>query len=83
MNINDLYGIFNPALIENFNSQQYEQQKKFLEQQGNITKMVKAITDYCEASRKIAPEYAIQAQQACIAEVIRQFNIANDARNFL
>ncbi len=83
MNINNFYGIFNPALIENFNLQQYEQQRKFWEQQENITKMVKAITDFCEASRKIAPEYTFQAQQACIAEIYRQSNIASDARNFL
>jgi hypothetical protein len=82
LNLNNHYRIFNPTIIANFNVQQYEQQRKFLEQQENITKMVQAIKDYCEASRNIAPEYAIQAQQACIAEILRQSTIASNARNF-
>ena len=72
------YEIFNPNLISSFNLQQYEQQRKYWEQQENIRKMVQAISDYCEAGRKLSPEYYSQAQQECLMELSRQVILNNN-----
>ena len=76
--------IFNPNVMNNLNFQlqQCEQQKKHWEQQENIIKMRKAIADYCEARRKLLPEYYQQAQEACLMEIAMQFNLDNNMRNF-
>lgn len=36
--------------------------------------MVKTISDYCDASRKITPDYQQMAIYACFAEIIAQMN---------
>lgn len=46
------YGIFNPQYLSQFQAQQMEAQRN-LEQQKNIYDMVKAISDLCEAARKV------------------------------
>ena len=47
---------------------------KHTEQQKNICDMVKAISDYCEAARKVEPTYQQEAIDACLAELVRQMN---------
>ena len=72
MNYNNYpYGIFNPLCLNQFQAQQIEIQRN-LEQQKNIYDMVKAISDYFEASRKVDPDYQQAAINACLAEIIRQ-----------
>ena len=41
----------------------------------NICDMVKAISDYCEAARKVAPDYQRMATDACMMEIVRQMLI--------
>ena len=68
------YGIFNINGLQSFDYQMYEVQRKHMEQQKNIADMVKVISDYCNAARKVAPEYRQQAIQACCIELMRQMN---------
>jgi len=69
------YTLFNPNYLS-YNQQSLQQaieaQRKYMEQQKNIADMVKAISDYFEAGRKVSPEYQQQAFQACLAEVLLQ-----------
>lgn len=69
------YGIFNPQYLSQFQAQQMEAQRN-LKQQKNISDMVKAISDFCEAARKVDADYQQAAMNACLAEVFRQ--AAND-----
>lgn len=63
MNYNTyLYGIFNPQYLSQFQAQQMEVQRN-LEQQKNICDMVKAISDFCEAARKVDADYQQQAAE--------------------
>ncbi len=64
-------GIFNLQYLSRFQAQQMEAQRN-LEQQKNIYDMVKAISDFCEAARKIDADYQQAAMNACLAEVLRQ-----------
>ena len=48
--------------------------------EANIYDMVKAISDYCEAARKIHPDYQQRAIEACLQEIIRQMSIDNQSR---
>lgn len=52
------YDIFNPMYLKNTYVQQLENWRN-VEQQKNICDMVKAISDYCEAARKVAPDYTM------------------------
>lgn len=61
------YNIFNPALF-----QQIEQQNYHQEQQQQILKMRKAIKDYIEAARQVAPEYQQEAINQCLEEILLQ-----------
>lgn len=70
------YGIFNPQYLSQFQSQQMEAQRN-LEQQTNIRDMVKAISDLCEAARKVDADYQQTAMNCCLAEVLRQAAIDN------
>ena len=65
------YGIFNPDYLTTYNPQQQEAQRQW-EQNKNIADMVKAISDYCEAARKVHPDYQQAAFKACLAEIINQ-----------
>lgn len=58
------YDIFNPMYLKNTYVQQLENWRN-VEQQKNICDMVKAISDYCEAARKVAPDYQRMATDAC------------------
>lgn len=77
MNYNSYpYGIFNPQYLNQFQAQQMEAQRN-QEQQKNIADMVKAISDFCEAARKVHPDYQQTALSFCLAEVTRQIAIDN------
>lgn len=65
------YGIFNPSYLISYQAQQQEAQRQW-EQNKNIADMVKAISDYCEAARKVHPDYQQLAFNACLAEIINQ-----------
>jgi len=65
------YGIFNPNYLTEYESQKKEAQRQ-CEQNKNIADMVKAIADYCEAARKVHPDYQQIAFNACLAEIIKQ-----------
>ena len=72
----------NPLLDQMFNNQyvnndylqslqfQYYQQ----EQCAEIIKAVKAIHDYCDAVRKIAPEYQNEAFRQCALAVLEEMS---------
>ena len=68
------YGIFNPQYLRQFQGQQMEAQRN-LEQQKNIYDMVKAISDFCEAARKVDSDYQQMAMTSCLAEILRQAEI--------
>ena len=51
---------------------QYQQYKA--EQQKEIEKAVKAIHDYCDAARKIKPEFQNEAFYQCAVAVINEMN---------
>ena len=61
------YNIFNLALL-----QQIEQQNYHQEQQQQIMKMRKAIRDYIDAARQVAPEYQQEAINQCLEEILLQ-----------
>lgn len=65
------YGIFNPAYLNQYRFQQTEI-KRQCEQQKNIRDMVKAIADYCDAVRKVHPDFRQVAIDACLAEIACQ-----------
>ena len=73
------YGIFNPACFNNNLAQQREVQRQW-EQNKNIADMVKALSDYFEAARKVDPDYQQAAFDACLFEIIRQSNRDNGGR---
>lgn len=65
------YGIFNPDYLNAYQAQQWEAQRQW-EQNKNIADMVKALSDYFEAARKVHPDYQQAAFNACLAEIINQ-----------
>ncbi len=65
------YGIFNPAYLDAYQAQQREAQRQW-EQNKNIADMVKALSDYFEAARKVHPDYQQAAFNACLAEILSQ-----------
>lgn len=65
------YGIFNTSYLNTYQAQQMEVQRQW-EQNKNIVDMVKAISDYCEAARKVDPDYQQIALCACLAEILNQ-----------
>lgn len=70
------YEIFNPQYLGQYQVQQMEAQRN-QEQQKNIGDMVKAISDFCEAARKVHPDYQQTAMTFCLAEILRQAAIDN------
>lgn len=68
------YGIFNINALKTSN---LEVNKEYIEieQQKNIANMVKAISDYCNAARKVIPEYRQQAFNLCSLEILRQMSL--------
>lgn len=70
------YGIFNPQYLNQFQAQQIEAQRN-LDQQKNIHDMVKAISDFCNAARKVDADYQKMAMDFCLAEILHQAAIDN------
>lgn len=79
INQNYPYGIFNPAYM-NFNLAQQMEARRQWEQNKNIADMVKALSDYFEAARKVDPDYQQAAFDACLFEIFRQANRDNGGR---
>ena len=74
INNNYPYGLFNINEIQQYNSIPINQQIHDAEQRKHIAEMVKAISDYCDAAKKITYDYQRVAMEACIAEIITQMN---------
>ena len=74
--MNPLYDqMFNPQYVNHDYLKQLSQQEQYaLEQRQEIAKAVKALHDYCDAVRKIAPEYQQEAFYACAAAVLEEIN---------
>ena len=73
------YGIFNPQYLSQLHAQQMEIQRN-QEQQKNICDMVKAISDFCEAARKVDADYQQTAMNSCFAEILHQAEIDNGGK---
>ena len=68
------YTVFNQTWLEG-----YQQQSNTIsiiqhnaEQQNHICEMRKAISDYCNAARRITPDYRQQALYVCLEEIMKQ-----------
>ena len=73
--MNPLYDqIFNQQYVNPNYLLQLQQQQYRAEQELEIGKAVKALHDYCEAARKIAPEYQQQAFWACATAILEEMN---------
>lgn len=74
MNYTDYpYNIFNQNSLLNFGNQNVNDYQQYHEeQQKNIIEMRKAIRDYCEAARKVSPEYQQIAIERCLQEIVIQ-----------
>ena len=73
------YGLFNQDYLQTYQAQQREAQRQW-EQNKNIADMVKAISDYCEAARKVHPDFQEMAFNACLAELCAQAAKDNGGR---
>ena len=72
--MNPLYDqIFNQQYV-NQNYLQNFQLQHHAEQQYEITKAVKVLHDYCDAAKKITPEYQQQAFLACATAILEEMN---------
>jgi len=76
MNYTDYpYNIFNQNSLLNYGKQNINDYQQYhVEQQKNIVEMRKAIRDYCEAARKVSPEYQQIAIDQCLQEILIQAN---------
>lgn len=74
MNYTDYpYNIFNQNSLLNYGNQNVNDYQQYHEeQQKNIIEMRKAIRDYCEAARKVSPEYQQIAIERCLQEIVIQ-----------
>lgn len=71
--MNPLYDqIFNQQYVNQSYLQQLQLQQYHAEQQQEIAKAVKSLHDYCDAARKIAPEYRELAMKECIAAILME-----------
>ena len=76
--MNPLYDqLFNPQYANETYLRQLQWQQYDAEQRQEITNIVKAIRDYFDAARKIAPEYQQMAFDACIAAVVAEMSKGN------
>lgn len=69
--------LFNPQYANEAYLRQLQWQQHDAEQRREITNVVKAIHDYFDAARKIAPEYHQIAFDACIAAVVTEMSKGN------
>ncbi len=65
---------FNPQYANADYLRQLQWQYHDVEQRWEITNIVKAIHDYFDAARKIAPEYQQMAFDACITAVMTEMS---------
>lgn len=73
--MNPLYEqIFNQQYVNKAYLQQLQIQRYHAEQQQEIAKAVKALHDYCDAARRIAPEYQQQAFCSCAAAILEEMS---------
>ncbi len=71
--MNPLYDmIINQQYVNHGYLQQLRQQQYYVEQVQEIEKAVKALKDYCEAVKSIAPEYRQIALRECIAVLLSE-----------
>ena len=71
--MNPLYEqIFNQQYVNPDYLLQLQIQQYHTEQQQEIQKAVKALHDYCDAARKIAPEYQQEAMKQCITALLME-----------
>ena len=73
------YGLFNQDYLNAYQGQEREAQRH-CEQNQNIADMVKAISDFCEAARKVHPDFQQMAFNACLAELSIQAAKDNGGR---
>ncbi len=69
------YNLFSQEIIESMLKSQQSiniNQLHHIEQQENIMHIRKAISDYCDAARKVSPDYQQIALKACIDEIMIQ-----------
>ncbi len=64
--------LFNPQYANEAYLRQLQWQRHDAEQRQEIRNIVKAIHDYFDAGRKIAPEYQQEAFNACVAAVVEE-----------
>ena len=73
--MNSIYNqLFNPQYANEAYLHQFQWQRHDAEQRQEIRNIVKAIHDYFDAARKIAPEYQQMAFDACIAAVVAEMS---------
>ena len=67
------YNFFNQNTLMGYSQQSISVNQQYhAEQQKNIVEMRKAIQDYCEAARKVSPEYQQMAIDQCLQEIVIQ-----------
>lgn len=75
--MNSLYEqMFNRQYVNEDYLQTLQRQQHHFEQRTEIAKAVKAIHDYCDATRKIVPEYWEEAFIQCAIVVLEERNKA-------
>jgi len=70
-----LYSVFNQSALEEYirkQQQNQETQKHHKDQQENILDIRRAIREYCNAARKVAPDYQTAAINAYMEEITIQ-----------
>lgn len=73
--MNPLYNqLFNPQYANAEYLRQLQLQQHDADQRQEIMNIVKAIHDYFDAARRIAPEYQQMAFEACIAAVVAEMS---------
>ena len=71
------YQMFNPQYANNEYLRQLQLHQYDSEQRQEIIKAVRAIHDYFDAFRNIAPEYQQMAFNACVAAVVEEMSKRN------
>ncbi len=69
------YSIFNQSMLATYSTILVEQQRELqheAEQEDNILKMRRAIADYCDAAKKVTPDYHESAMWNCLEEIVGQ-----------
>ena len=66
------YEIFDAQMILEYQHRQQEVRMEQMRQEKNILDMIKAVSDYCSAARKAAPQYQQKAVEMVMAEILRQ-----------